>query len=32
LWFVDGHEISIKSRLSEREMDIVADRIWEQWQ
>ena len=32
LWFVDGHEISIMSRLSPRELDIVADQIWEQWQ
>ena len=32
LWFVDGHEISIMSRLSHRELDIVADQIWEQWQ
>ncbi len=32
LWFVDGHEISIMTRLSARELDIVADLIWEQWQ
>ncbi len=32
LWFVDGHEISIMSRLSPRELDIVADQIWDTWQ
>lgn len=32
LWFVDGHEISIMTRLSPRELDIVADQIWEHWQ
>ena len=32
LWFVDGHEISIMSRLSPRELDLIADQIWEQWQ
>lgn len=32
LWFVDGHEISIMSRLSPRELDLVADQILEQWQ
>lgn len=32
LWFVDGHEISIMSRLSARELDIVADQIWDTWQ
>ena len=32
LWFIGGHEISIMSRLSHRELDLVADQIWEQWQ
>ena len=32
LWFVDGHEISIMSRLSARELDIVADQVWDTWQ
>ena len=32
LWFVDGHEISIMSRLSPRELDIVADQVWDTWQ
>ena len=32
LWFVDGHEISIMTKLSPRELDIVADQIWEHWQ
>ena len=32
LWFVDGHEISIMSRLSAKELDYIADQIWEQWQ
>jgi len=32
LWFVDGHEISIMTRLSPRELDIVADQIWDTWQ
>ena len=32
LWFVDGHEISIMTRLSPQELDYVADQIWEHWQ
>ena len=32
LWFVDGHEISIMTRLSPRELDIVADQVWDTWQ
>ena len=32
LWFVDGHEISIFNRMSAKELDYVADQIWEQWQ
>ena len=32
LWFVDGHEISIMSRLSARELDIVAGQVWDTWQ
>lgn len=32
LWFVDGHELSIMSRLSVKELDYIADQIWEQWQ
>ena len=31
LWFVDGHEISIFNRMSAKELDYVADKIWEQW-
>lgn len=29
LWFIDGHEVSIKSNLSPRELDLVADQIWD---
>ena len=32
LWFIDGHELSIMSRLSPRELDIVADKVWDSWQ
>ena len=32
LWFVDGQEISIMTRLSPNELDKVADQIWEKWQ
>ena len=32
LWFVDGQEISIMTRLSPDELDKVADQIWEKWQ
>jgi hypothetical protein len=32
LWFVNGVEVSIMSRLSPDELDKVADQIWEQWQ
>lgn len=32
LWFIDGSEISIMTRLSPRELDIVADQVWDTWQ
>ena len=32
LWFIDGHELSIMSRLSPRELDNVADQVWDRWQ